>query len=108
MSSSTHVRAAVVKTRRVVQKGMRKDTKARRSSSGSGQELLEQRQGARVVGLAQPKDRLAAQLRIGVAPGNANEGRHAFVVRPLGEREDGGLLHVPIHVALTDEVGQPA
>src|SRR6266511_1488537 len=45
-SSRTNVRAAVVKIRRAVQKGMRKDTKACPSGSGLGEQLLEQRQGS--------------------------------------------------------------
>src|SRR5207247_2427445 len=74
--------------------------------SGFGQKLLEERQGARVAGLAEPEQRLAPHARLRVSSGDPDEGGDAGVVRLLRQGEDRLLLHVPVEVAIAYQVGQ--
>src|SRR5438093_4586642 len=77
-------------------------------ASGFGQQLLEQRQRARVAGLAEPEQRLAPYARLRVCAGDADEGGDPGVVRLLRQGEDRLLLHVPVHVSFVDQVGEAA
>src|SRR5438046_10593724 len=74
--------------------------------SGFGQKLLEERQGPRVAGLAEPEQRLAPHPRLRVRSGDPDEGGDAGVVRLLRQGEDGLLLHVTVQVGIVYLVGQ--
>src|SRR5439155_12270169 len=76
--------------------------------SGLGQQLLEQPKGARVVGLAEPEQGLAPDATLRVRAGDPDECRHTGVPRLLGQGEHRLLFHVPIDVAVVDQVGETA
>src|SRR5690242_3115925 len=67
-----------------------------RRLSGLGEELLEERQGPRVVRLAQPEDRLLPDLGVLVLARDPDQGRNPLVPGTLGERED----RLPPHLAV--------
>src|SRR3989475_1762442 len=76
--------------------------------SGPGEQLLEQRDRPGVVGLAQPEEGLLADRRTVMRAGDPDQRGDAFVVRALGEGEDGALLHRQVHVVRVHEVAQAA
>src|SRR2546428_374502 len=76
--------------------------------SGPGEQLLEQRDRAGVVGVAQPEEGLLADRRTVMRAGEPDQRGDPFVVRALGEGEDGALLHRQVHVVRVHEVAQAA
>src|SRR5262249_25436054 len=76
-------------------------SKRAHSRPGSAlQDLLEEREGAGVVRLAEPEDRLVADGGIAVLAGGVDEQRHALVFRELAEGEHRLLLHLGLGVVL--------
>src|SRR5438309_7606082 len=57
------------------------------------QDLLKQREGARIVGLTQPEQGLLAHSWTGVGACDADQRRHALITRLLGQREHGAFLY---------------
>src|SRR5205823_1953017 len=116
--SATMTVTTATSLRRSVQKGMGerqqgkgiegRGTARYGNRSGLGQDLLEEGKGARVAGLAEPEQRLAPYARVRVCAGDPDEGGNTGVARLLGQGEDCLLLHVPVHVAIVDQVGKPA
>src|SRR5207253_3435425 len=72
-------------------------TALHRPSPPFGEDLLKQREGAGIVGLAQPKQGLLAHSRTGVGACDADQRRHALITWLLGQREHGAFLYVERH-----------
>src|SRR5207248_6785180 len=72
------------------------------------QDLLKQREGARIVGLTQPEQGLLAHSWTGVGAGDADQRRHALVTRLLGQREHGAFLYLERHRGVVQQFRETA
>src|SRR5436309_1785863 len=63
-----------------------------------GQDLFKKVQSARIIGLAQPEDRVFTDLSVSVHARDLNEFGGALLFRELAEREHGLLFHVGFRI----------
>src|SRR5690242_2491667 len=77
-----------------------------RRLSGFGQQFFEQGEGPRVVGLAEPEEGLAADFPVWMRSSDADEDGYGINAVLLREREHRLLFHIPVNVAIVDEVSE--
>src|SRR5207253_6548017 len=73
-----------------------------------GEDLLEQCDRPRVVRLTEPEEGLLTHARTGVGAGDADQGRHAFLMPQLRQGEHGALLHLELHARVVHQLAEPA
>ena len=62
------------------------------------QDLGEELDRSRILGLAEPEHRLLSDRGVGVRPGDVDQQRHALVFRHLAQREHRALLHLGVRI----------